>query len=54
MTDTNDSSQQFSFKAETKQLLNILIHSLYKDREVFLRELLSNAPTRSTVCASRW
>jgi HSP90 family molecular chaperone len=43
MTDTNASSQQFSFKAETKQLLNILIHSLYKDREVFLRELLSNA-----------
>ena len=43
MTDTNNESQQFSFKAETKQLLNILIHSLYKDREVFLRELLSNA-----------
>ena len=43
MTDTNDTTQQFSFKAETKQLLNILIHSLYKDREVFLRELLSNA-----------
>ena len=36
-------SQSFTFKAETKQLLNILIHSLYKDREVFLRELLSNA-----------
>jgi len=43
MTETNQTSQQFSFKAETKQLLNILIHSLYKDREVFLRELLSNA-----------
>jgi molecular chaperone HtpG len=43
MTDANNSSQQFTFKAETKQLLNILIHSLYKDREVFLRELLSNA-----------
>ena len=43
MTDTNEASQQYSFKAETKQLLNILIHSLYKDREVFLRELLSNA-----------
>ncbi|MGZ9167213.1 MAG: ATP-binding protein, partial [Anaerolineales bacterium] len=46
MTDTTatpESTQQFSFKAETKQLLNILIHSLYKDREVFLRELLSNA-----------
>ncbi|GAB4568956.1 MAG: molecular chaperone HtpG [Anaerolineales bacterium] len=35
--------QKFTFKAETKQLLHILIHSLYKDREVFLRELLSNA-----------
>ena len=39
----NDAPQQYTFKAETKQLLNILIHSLYKDREVFLRELLSNA-----------
>jgi molecular chaperone HtpG len=36
-------AESFSFKAETRQLLNILIHSLYKDREVFLRELLSNA-----------
>ncbi|MGB7874480.1 MAG: molecular chaperone HtpG [Anaerolineales bacterium] len=44
MTDTNQAeAQSFSFKAETKQLLNILIHSLYKDRDVFLRELLSNA-----------
>src|SRR5215216_5838298 len=42
-TATPENTQQFSFKAETKQLLNILIHSLYKDREVFLRELLSNA-----------
>ena len=42
-TATPENIQQFSFKAETKQLLNILIHSLYKDREVFLRELLSNA-----------
>jgi molecular chaperone HtpG len=42
MTEATD-TQQYSFKAETKQLLNILIHSLYKDREVFLRELLSNA-----------
>lgn len=45
--DTNkpmiDNSESYSFKAETKQLLNILIHSLYRDKEVFLRELLSNA-----------
>ena len=38
-----ENAESFSFKAETKQLLNILIHSLYKDKEVFLRELLSNA-----------
>jgi len=44
MTETNQTeAQSFTFKAETKQLLNILIHSLYKDRDVFLRELLSNA-----------
>jgi molecular chaperone HtpG len=36
-------AQSFTFKAETKQILNILIHSLYKDRDVFLREMLSNA-----------
>lgn len=31
------------FKAEVKQLLDILVHSLYTNREVFLRELVSNA-----------
>lgn len=31
------------FKAEVKQLLHILAHALYSDREIFLRELLSNA-----------
>jgi molecular chaperone HtpG len=44
MTESNSPApEQFNFKAETRQLLNILIHSLYKEREVFLRELLSNA-----------
>lgn len=31
------------FKAETRQLLDILIHSLYTEHEIFLRELISNA-----------
>lgn len=36
-------TNQIPFKAETRQLLQILIHSLYKEREIFLRELISNA-----------
>lgn len=39
----NDASQPMAFKAETRQLLNILVHSLYTEREIFLRELISNA-----------
>ena len=35
--------QTHLFKAETRQLLDILIHSLYTEREIFLRELISNA-----------
>ncbi len=35
--------QTYEFKAEIQQLLNILVHSLYTDREIFLRELISNA-----------
>jgi molecular chaperone HtpG len=33
----------YEFKAEIKQLLDILVHSLYTEREIFLRELVSNA-----------
>ncbi len=34
---------KYEFKAEVKQLLDILVHSLYTSREIFLRELISNA-----------
>ncbi|MFN0051414.1 MAG: molecular chaperone HtpG [Planctomycetales bacterium] len=35
--------QEFTFQAEIKQLLHILSHSLYQNREIALRELISNA-----------
>ncbi len=37
------STESHEFKAEIQQLLNILVHSLYTDRDIFLRELISNA-----------
>lgn len=36
-------AEQYTFQAEIRQLLRILIHSLYQEREIFLRELISNA-----------
>ena len=40
---TQAEKQPHTFKAEIRQLLNILVHSLYTEREIFLRELISNA-----------
>src|SRR5205807_8350145 len=43
MTPTTAPAEKLEFKTELKQLLHIITHSLYSHREIFLRELISNA-----------
>lgn len=40
---TNEPSETLEFQSETKKLLDIVIHSLYTERDIFLRELISNS-----------
>ncbi len=40
---STNAPQKFEFQAEIKQLLDIVIHSLYTEKEIFVRELVSNA-----------
>ncbi len=43
MSETKTTTQTMNFETEVSEMLNIVINSLYTDREIFVRELISNA-----------
>jgi molecular chaperone HtpG len=43
MTDTGTAAQSQPFQAEVSELLHLMVHSVYSETEIFLRELISNA-----------
>jgi molecular chaperone HtpG len=43
MTTPTQAPERYEFQAEVKQVLDIVVHSLYTDKEIFIRELISNA-----------
>ena len=43
MTVTDTPSESRAFEADVSRLLHLMVHSVYSDKDIFLRELISNA-----------
>ena len=43
MIDTENKTEKREFDAEISKVLNLMIHSLYTNKDIFMRELISNA-----------
>ena len=51
-TPTTEAKTQ-SFEADVSRLLHLMVHSVYSDRAIFVRELVSNAADACEKCATK-